>query len=396
MLRTLNIARKTLTSALIKLMLQPLRVLPVKKNRVLFSSFLEKQYSCNPKYISRELKRLYGDKVEIVWAFRKPDSFAFLKEEGIETVNARSFRFIRLALTSRVVCTNTYYKPTLPRRKKQFYLRTWHGGGAYKRVGRFIDMPLIERINTAMRQSGADLYLSSSEAFTRMTLRDSFGYTGEVLEKGMPRNDLLINKPGAEIIDGIRERIGLKKGEKLCLYAPTYRKDAKVHAFQPDYGRLLKVLCDRFGGSWVMGYRSHHVTMYLDQNCISTGALNLTDYPDMQELILAADCLITDYSSSIWDMALMEKPVFLFAPDLKDYLTERDFYMDIHTWPFPLSENMTELENRVIGFDEKDYSVQVKKHLSDLGCRETGKAAYYAARRIGYEIGLEDRIYDDQ
>lgn len=396
MIRTLNILRKTLTSAIIRLILQPLRVLPVKKNRVLFSSFLEKQYSCNPKYISEELQRRYGGKLEIIWAFRHPENFSFLEKRGVKIVGVRSFLFFVYAMTSRVVCTNTYYKPTIPRRKKQFYLRTWHGGGAYKRVGKYIEMPLIERINTAMRQSGADLYLSSSAAFTEMTLRDSFGYRGEVLEKGMPRNDILVNPPDPQTVSRIRKEIGLKEGVRLCLYAPTYRKDAQVHSLQPDYLRTVESLKKKFGGEWAIAYRSHHVTMYLDQSAAAAGAIDLTSYPDMQELLLAADVLITDYSSSVWDMALTGKKIFLYAPDLGSYLSERDFYTDIRTWPFPLAENMEELEENIRSLDENSYAEGLKRHLDQLGSYETGKAAYFAARRIAYETGLEEMPYDDQ
>ncbi|MBR4236525.1 MAG: CDP-glycerol glycerophosphotransferase family protein [Clostridia bacterium] len=389
MKKTLLSLRRLVCTLIIKALLQPFRALKIKKNRVLFSSFLEKQYSCNPKYISRELKRLYGDKLEICWAFRYPEKFSFLAREGIRVLDARSLKFVLYALSARVVVTNTYYKPTLPRRKQQFYLRTWHGGGAYKRVGRYEDMPPLDRIITRLRQSGADLYLSSSRAFTKLTLRDSFGFSGEVLEKGMPRNDLLINPPDEEEIMRIRREIGLKDGESLCLYAPTYRRDARVHEQKPDYEQTCAALSARFGGKWVTGYRSHHVTMYLDKKSLSQGALDLSAYPDMQELLLVCGALITDYSSSIWDAGLAGKRVFLYCPDLNEYLSERDFYTDIHSWPFPLALNMQELKENISAFNEEKYAEKLKKHYTELGSFETGRAAYFAAKRIGKECGID-------
>ena len=95
--------------------LSPLKLLPVNKRRVLFVSFRGKQYSCSPKAISEELEK--ADKgLELVWAFHEPEKFAFLKERGIKVVGDRSLKFLYYALTSRVVCTNAYFKPFLPRR----------------------------------------------------------------------------------------------------------------------------------------------------------------------------------------------------------------------------------------------------------------------------------------
>ncbi len=393
--RNLNLLRKTLTSCLIRLMLQPLKCLPVRRNRVLFSAYMEKQYACNPKYISLALQRLFGSRAEIVWAFRRPEDFAYLKQQNIRVTGSNSFEFVKLAMTSRVIVTNTYFKPSLPRRRGQFIVNTWHGGGAYKRVGKYVEMPLIERLNTRLRESGIKLFLSSGRFFTENVIRDSFGFTGEVLEKGMPRNDLLLAPRQPEKTGSIRRAIGLKDGERLVLYAPTYRRDTKNHDLGLDYKRLTRALETRFGGKWRVGYRSHHVSMYKDASFLTEGALDLTAYPDMQELLYVSDALITDYSSSIWDAALGGVKAFLYAPDLNAYLTERDFYTDIHTWPFPLGTGMEELEENILRFDEEKYARDVKEHLEALGSCETGRASEYAARRIARELGLEEKN-DDQ
>ena len=218
----------------------PLCLLPIQKKRVLFQSFREKQYACNPRYISEALERLCPGELEIGWAFRQPEKFACLRERGIRVMQSGSLEAIRFALTAKVVCVNTYYKPTLPRRRGQYFLRTWHGGGAYKRVGSMAKMEWYDRVYIGMQQSGANLYLSSSKMFTDLVLRKSFGYAGEVMEEGMPRNDLLVRGAPEEMVRAIRERIGLKDGEHLVLYAPTYRDDTQVHAFGLDYAALRR------------------------------------------------------------------------------------------------------------------------------------------------------------
>ena len=360
--------------------LSPLKLLPVNKRRVLFVSFRGKQYSCSPKAISEELEK--ADRgLELVWAFHEPERFAFLKERGIKVVGDRSLKFLYYALTSRVVCTNAYYKPFLPRRKSQFYLRTWHGGGAYKRV----NYPKgLYGAYIKLQQQGASVYLSSSKAFTRMTLRDSFGFSGEVIEKGLPRNDLLVSGKWLKTGEDVKKELGFA-GKKLCLYAPTYRDGGRPFP-APDADRLRAALEKRFGGQWVLCCRGHHVN---DASNAFRADKDLSAYGDMQPLLMAADVLVTDYSSSIWDMSLTGKPAFLYCPDLKEYKSERDFYTDIRSWPFPLSQSDEELEKNVLSFDAEKYAEDVKRHHEKLGSAESGNAAGFAAQRILKECGLE-------
>ena len=360
--------------------LSPLKILPVKRDRALFLSYRGKQYSCNPRAISEELKRLSGDKIEIVWAFHAPEKFKYLEKDGVKVISDRGLRFIFTALTARAVCTNTYYKPYLPRRKKQFYLRTWHGGGAYKRVdpprglmGKYI----------ALQQQGASLYLSSSKAFTRMTLRESFGYKGEVLEAGMPRNDPLVSGAWRKEGDKVRLELGLE-GKKLCLYAPTYRDDGRA-AGGFDAQKIKNALSDRFGGDWLLLGRGHHAGGGCGVNC----DMDLSAYPDMQPLLMAIDALITDYSSSIWDMSLMEKPAFLFCPDLGRYKAERDFYTPITGWGYPVSEDESDLYESILSFDEAACHDNLKNYREALGDCESGEASRRAAERIMKECGSE-------
>ena len=365
-------------SKIARICLRPLCLMPIRKNRVLFLSFRGKQYSCNPRAVSEELAKRAGSRAEIVWAFHEPEKFRFLEKQGIRVLRDRGLKFILTALTARVVCTNTYYKPFLPRRKGQFYLRTWHGGGAYKKV----DYPKgLMGAYIRMQQEGASLYLSSSKAFTELTLRNSFGYAGEVLEKGMPRNDALVNGSWREKEPEIRRELGLEN-KKIALYAPTWRDDGH-EITAPDADKLKEALEKRFGGEFALLYRGHHA----GNNISLQFYKDVSKYYDMQPLLMAADVLITDYSSSIWDMSLTGKPAFLYCPDFGEY--ERGFYMDMRTLPFPLSKNDEELASSILQFDEAVYAQGVKVHLETLGSCESGHAAQAAAERICRECALE-------
>ena len=377
--KTLDTLLKISYSCAYRLLLTPLRLLPIQKRRVLFVSFRGKQYSCNPRAISESLLKMAKGEIEIAWAFHEADSFRFLEKEGVKVLSDSSFEFLKYALTSRVIVTNAYYKPHLPRRRGQFFLRTWHGGGAYKRVGKAQKMPFFQRLFYKMQQEGADLYLSSSRAFSEMTLREAFGYRGEILECGMPRNDRLIKGEDQAAKKQVFEYLKLSKNTRLALYAPTYRDNMDEDGRYPDFARMEKALKTRFGGEWKIAYRGHHVYY---KNNVRAECLNATDYMDMQDLLLSADVLITDYSSSIWDMSLMMKPVFLFCPDLDAYKADRDFFTDIHSWPFPLSKDDDALEKNILAFDENRMRKDYRNHHRALGSFESGHAADMAAERI--------------
>jgi len=380
--KTLDTILKIAYSYAYRMLLTPLRLLPIQKRRVLFVSFRGKQYSCNPRAISEALLKKAKGSLEIAWAFHEAEKFRFLEKDGVKVLSDSSFEFLKYALTSRVIVTNTYYKPHLPRRKGQFFIRTWHGGGAYKRVGKAQNLPFWERMFVKMQQEGANVYLSSSRAFTDMTIREAFGYTGEILECGMPRNDRLIKGEYQEAKKQVFEYLNLSKNTRLALYAPTYRDNMDAYGQYPDFARMEKALKTRFGGEWKIAYRGHHVYY---KNNVQAECLNATDYMDMQDLLLSADVLITDYSSSIWDMSLMMKPVFLFCPDLNAYRAERDFFTDIHSWPFPLSENDEELEKSILSFDEEKMKKAYENHHKTLGSFESGNASDIVADMINSE-----------
>ena len=356
---------------------------PIRKNRVVFDSFRGKQFSCNPKYISEYLRTQYPGEFELVWMMAEPEKWSELETLGYKVVKRASIRYFYYALTARVYVVNGNFAAHLPRRKGQYDIRTWHGGGAYKRVGLSIagagkKNPLSLRQN----RSRADLYLSSSKKFTELTLHDAFQYEGEVFEYGMPRNDMLIRGRDEALIARVKKAIGIPEDRKFVLYAPTYRDSEPSKEFEPDYGRLMKALSLRFGGEWRCAFRGHHVHSDVSRGLKADDVLNVTDYPDMQELLMAADVLVTDYSSSIWDMSLTGKPCFLYATDLKSYRGERDFYYDIHTWPFPLAENNDQLYGVITAFDAEKYARDIRAHHDLLGSCETGRATETVCRRI--------------
>ena len=149
-----------------------------------------------------------------------------------------------------------------------------------------------------------------------------------------------------------------------------------------DFARLKAALEARFGGEWVILLRMHY---YLADRAMAAAAdylRNATEYPDMQDLLLCADVLLTDYSSCMWDFSLMEKPCFLYARDIAEYRGERNFYTPIEGWPFPLASDNGELARAIADFDEAAYRTAVHRHHKELGSTESGTAAQQCVDRI--------------
>jgi CDP-glycerol glycerophosphotransferase len=225
------------------------------------------------------------------------------------------------------------------------------------------------------------LFLSSSKAFTRFVIRGAYRYRGEVLECGLPRNDSLLC-PDPAAAAAVRQSLGLSPEKKLLLYAPTFRNSHTLDLYDVDLPRLKHALEARFGGEWVILLRMHY---YLSDRIGATGlpyVQDVTSYPDMKDLLLCADVLLTDYSSSMWDFSLLGRPCFLYARDIAAYQGERDFYTPIESWPFPLAADNDELADRIASFDENAYRAAVARHHEELGSTESGTAAGQCAQRI--------------
>ena len=360
--------------------LQLFRVLPLKP-RVNFIAFSGRQYSDSPRRISELLLKEHPE-IQQVWAFNEPEKFRFLEEKGIKVVKYKSLEYLYYVMTSKVYVDNAEFWSILKFRPGQMVLETWHGGGAYKRVGGHrIDVNQREQQHAVEKMNKITLFLSSSRAFTNFVIRDAYQYRGEVLECGLPRNDDLLH-PDPAAARRVRKALDIPENAKVLVYAPTFRNSHSLDLYDVDFAALRAALEAKFGGEWVILLRMHY---YLADKAMASQApylRNATDYPDMQDLLQCADVLLTDYSSCMWDFSLMHKPCFLYARDISEYRGERDFYTPIESWPFPLASNNDELAQVIADFDENSYRAAVDRHHQELGSTESGSAAQQCAERI--------------
>ena len=363
---------------IIRIILRVFWIFPIDKKKVLFCSYGGKQYACNPKYIFEYMVERYYNVFTYIWSVNTPGIMPG-KYKNIETVKYMSFQYIRHVLTSGIIIYNSAVKSYLPFRKKQIIVNTWHGGGAYKKIHvdaspykkNIVSMRVTRKVSARM----VKYVISSCEKFTDVSSKVWAIPPEKFLPIGMPRNDILFNIHD-NVIRKVKDQYCIDYEKKIVLYAPTFRGDyrnADVIPFSLDVDRLLQTMKNKFGHDFVILYRSHihdkSFSVIQNKNVISA-----SDYPDMQELLCAADVLITDYSSSVWDFSFTFKPCFLYAPDLRKYQEEQGFYTPIEKWPFPLAETNETLVENIMKFDNEKYIEAVKEHHTDLGSYENGTA----------------------
>jgi CDP-glycerol glycerophosphotransferase len=234
------------------------------------------------------------------------------------------------------------------------YLQTWHGT-PLKRIHH--DAPVREGWLTNPDKDVArwDMLLSPNPASTER-LRHAFRFGGEVHETGYPRNDVLNSPHRDEIRARVRAELGIPDGTTAVLYAPTWRDDL---VFDTAGGRDFDVPIDltafaeRLGGDHVLLTRLH--SMVAGRLAIPPGApvIDVSDRAESSELYLAADILVTDYSSAMFDFAVTGKPMVFYTYDLEHYRDDlRGFYFDLaEVAPGPLVRTSEELVEAIADSD---------------------------------------------
>ena len=353
---------------------------PIKNDRIVFMHYSDK-YQCNPKYICEELLR-QGLDYDIVYIIDRKGREKL--PEGVRGVRRHTLRHFFEMASAKVWVDNAVNFPWryVPKKKGQFYINTWHGSMGLKRI----NVSDIEsghwRRAAAIAGQITDVMISNSKFETKV-YRTSFWPDKKVkiLEYGHPRNDVFFydDEKKAEIRKKVYDHFELEDDVHTILYAPTFRNARNLDVYDIDYDRLIAAAEKRFGGRWVVINRYH---FKLAHKLESVAALKNNDrvldgnsYSDIQELMLASDIGITDYSSWICDYILLGRPAFIYARDIEEYDGERGFYYPLESTPFAVAQNNDEMEANILNFDEDVFAAKQKKFLEDRGCIEDGHAA---------------------
>jgi len=294
--------------------------------RAFYNSF-NGQFSDSPRAIYEELVRRRPD-MEHTWIADR-DGFP----AGATKVAPYSLGYLREAGRAGYVIANRQMPDNFRSREGAVYVQTWHGT-PLKRIGfdndRWKENP--RGLDAMARDFAKWDYLVSQNQFSTEIFRRAFRFDGEVLETGYPRNDVLSSPEAPATRARVRAELGIEDGVRAILYAPTWRDNlideggALKFSLALDLDRLEAEL----GAGNRLLLRLHHLVRPSANAEFGALALDVSDHPDIRDLYLAADVLITDYSSAMFDFAVSGKPIVFFCYDLDEYRDSvRGFYFDL-------------------------------------------------------------------
>jgi CDP-glycerol glycerophosphotransferase len=330
---------------------------------VLFETFAGKGTGDNPGAICAEFARR-GLDLDLVFSVIDRSN---VPPPGARTVIRWSPEWFELLGRARYLVVNASLPYFFRKREGQLYFQTWHGT-PLKRIAH--DRPHLDFFNWHHRRQllvardGWD-YLLSQSRFCTEFLCSAFRYSGPVMEVGYPRNDILVSETGHEVRRRVRAHFGIPEGAKVVLYAPTWRDNSRVgrvfnKVLYLDPLELVSSVEDCY-----LLVRGHYNSVgAAEDRTGSDRVLDVTRYPDIADLYLAADVLVTDYSSVFFDFAIADKPMVFLAPDLEAYRDEnRGFYLDYHeTVPGPICLTTAEVVEEI---SAPDRYAEVRKDFRE-------------------------------
>ncbi|MGW0606330.1 CDP-glycerol glycerophosphotransferase family protein [Streptomyces sp. NPDC002640] len=369
-----------------------IRLLPVRKGTVVFESHLGKQYSDSPRALYEELRRR-NVPVRAVWAYQgSPKGFP----RDAELVRRWSWRYLRELAQAEFWIDNQGFPLKLAKRPETTYIQTWHGS-ALKRMG--FDAPDLRVVTEPERR----LHERAVDRFDHfvvrgrhdeLTLARAFRIPEEkLLRTGYPRNDALVRArergtagPAAR---ELAERLGVRRDLPVVLYAPTFRAvdggGVKPFAFPFDVEEFAK----RFGDRLTLLVRTHYLNGVTLPPSVAGQVIDAGGEDDITPVLLLSDVLVTDYSSVMFDYALLGRPMVFFTYDWDDYVHKgRGTYFDLSKEaPGPVVHTSEALFEVLSDLDRLDgYRPRVERFMTRYGEYDRGDAA---ARVVDRFFGTE-------
>lgn len=379
--KTQNKKIEYIQDKILELLFYIFRIFPIQKRKIVVSCFKNHGYCDSPKYIIQQILKL-DCTADIVWLcdYENPSEMPIC----IRQVPYHSIRGIYEQVTAQIWISNRRKSRYVRKRKNQYYIQTWHGGVRLKNTERATINKLSKRyIDSAKNDSKMiNLFLSNSD-FSTFFIRRDMWYSGKILQKGLPRTDILLNGDHDTISKKVKSRLSINKDSKILLYAPTFRADMGVDQYTLSSDQILSELEKCTSNKWT--FVTHMHTNVYNPKCWpenSEKVINASSYEDVQELLIAADFLISDYSSIITDFALLNKPILLYCPDLEEYLSDRGFNQDFDALPFQKAYTISEVINKLPAVvSEKDINTLDWMNEA-YGLCETGYASKIVANII--------------
>lgn len=354
-------------------------VLGLDNKKVVFKSF-ENQYSCNPRAISEKLHELAPD-IKIVWIFSNPEKTSNLVPDYVIKIKDGSIRKLMELATSKVWVDNCTKVASTWKAKEQYYIQTWHGDKAFKKIGydagkipyNFEKAPVF------------DLAIAGSK-YGEKKYRNAFHYKGEIINIGTPRNDTIINSDAKEI-KKIKKILNIDLSKKILLYAPTFRdnKSGKQQSFSGlNLNETIDELEKATKDDWLCLLRAHHAVHegFVKQG-VGEKCIDVSEYDDIADLMCVSDMMISDYSSCAGDYALTKRPLILYQGDIDEYENNsRSFYFEMSDSPYFIAHNQNELNKLIRNMTDVKAKQNCENILDFYESTESGKASETIAKII--------------
>jgi CDP-glycerol glycerophosphotransferase len=304
------------------------RQAPIDDNLTVFASYWYSSISCNPRAIYDKLGELMPD-MRRVWVVNR--RLARHMPAGIDFVQARTEEYFDVLARARWFVNNANFPNHYVKRDGTVHVQTHHGTplkkmGADQFVGS--DPRTDIDFDALVRRCARWDYSLSSNRWSTGVWQQAYPVDYESLEYGYPRNDRLFTATPDDVMH-IRKSLGVDAGRKVVLFAPTHREYHDVYRPTVDVGRLVEALGDAF----VLLVRLHYAYSegpFADE---SGRVVDVSDHDSVEELFLAADVLVTDYSSAMFDYANLDRPIVVHAPDWDEYQARRGTYFDLLAEP---------------------------------------------------------------
>jgi CDP-glycerol glycerophosphotransferase (TagB/SpsB family)/GT2 family glycosyltransferase len=361
---------------------------PIDENLAVFAAYWYRGYSCNPKAISEyALEHVPG--LHAVWVI--DDTSAGSVPSNVEVVRPGTRRYFEVLARAKWLVNNVNFPNHVVKRKGSIHIQTQHGT-PLKTMG--LDMQAFKLPSKSTnfrrmleRADRWDFNLSSNAHSTEVWGR-AFPVAAEILEFGYPRNDVLVREREGDRAER-RRALNLPQDGQLILFAPTYRDYSAAFMPNIDLARLADIL----GPDTTIMVRSHY---FLDgtEGPVHDRVIDVSAYEDVNDLYLASDLLITDYSSSMFDYALLRRPIVLYIPDLERYTRKRGLEFDLRQHrPGPLARTPSDLAAVLV---DREYLTATEMEAADRFrerfCKfDDGHAAERVVRRLFLNEPLPSR-----
>jgi len=322
-------ARKAVRGAGRRGLYEAYRRLPLDQGLAVYAAYWYRGYACNPAAIYEKAREL-APAVRGVWVVETRAQAAALPP-GVPYVIANTPAYLRAMATAKYLVNNVNFPHTMTKRPGSVHVQTQHGTPL-----KLLGLDLRDR-----PEAGGDMdfermlehvarwdYLVSPNPHSSKAFGSAYPGRYQVLETGYPRNDRLANASPAESA-AIRERLGIPAGSTAVLYAPTHREQHAGYVPALDLAALAAAL----GPDFTLLVRTHYFYADPERDLGAGTVLDVSGHPSVEELYLAADILVTDYSSAMFDYAVLDRPIVVFAPDWADYQRIRGVYFDLRAEP---------------------------------------------------------------